>query len=101
VHSVSPFLSGPSSIQPGGTILEMWGCTKADPDEKREELNPPKWHIPSQEEVSFANELLEFHLISPLENLQNMCQTETQSEAGELIVYFQYVLLIKPKKIYL
>ncbi|XP_078165661.1 proteasome activator subunit 4-like isoform X3 [Carex rostrata] len=83
----------PSSSQPGATVLEKWGCAKADPDEKREELSPPKWHIPSQEEVSFANELLEFHLISPLENLQNICQTETQSEAGDMKELLKVTLL--------
>ncbi|KAJ4793820.1 Proteasome activator subunit 4 [Rhynchospora pubera] len=83
----------PSSSQPVATILERWGCAKADLDEKTEELDPPKWHIPSQEEINFAKELLQCHLISPLENLQNICQTETQNEAGDKKEHLKVTLL--------
>lgn len=47
---------------------------------------PPKWHDPSQDELSFANELLEFHFQSAVEDLLTICQTEVQSETGTYIL---------------
>ncbi|KAJ3694711.1 hypothetical protein LUZ60_000088 [Juncus effusus] len=65
------------------TVLETWACAKADQDENIKKLEAPKWHIASQDEISFANELLEFHLLSALQNLQTTCQTETSTESGD------------------
>ena len=47
---------------------------------------PPKWHDPSQDELSFANELLEFHFQSAVEDLLTICQMEVQSETGTYIL---------------
>lgn len=43
---------------------------------------PPKWHDPSHDELSFANELLQFHFQSALEDLLTICQTKVHSETG-------------------
>jgi proteasome activator subunit 4 len=43
---------------------------------------PPKWHDPSQDELSFANELLDFHFQSALEDLLTICQREVHSDKG-------------------
>ncbi len=43
----------------------------------------PKWHDPSQDELSFANELLEFHFQSALEDLVSICQRKNHSETGK------------------
>jgi proteasome activator subunit 4 len=58
---------------------------------------PPKWHDPSHDELSFANELLQFHFQSALEDLLTICQTKVHSETGryassghgnDLAIYF-------------
>jgi proteasome activator subunit 4 len=46
---------------------------------------PPKWHDPSQDELSFANELLHFHFQSALEDLLTICQTKVNSETGSVL----------------
>lgn len=46
----------------------------------------PKWHDPSQDELSFANELLEFHFQSALEDLLTICKTKLHSETGNFLV---------------
>lgn len=60
---------------------------------------PPKWHDPSHDELSFANELLQFHFQSALEDLLTICQTKVHSETGryassghgnDLAIYFFY-----------
>ena len=43
---------------------------------------PPKWHDPSQDELSFANELLDFHFQSALEDLLTICQMKVHSDKG-------------------
>jgi proteasome activator subunit 4 len=42
----------------------------------------PKWHDPSQDELSFAIDLLKFHFQSALENLLTICQAEVHPETG-------------------
>lgn len=42
----------------------------------------PTWHIPSNGELLFANELLDLHLRSALDDLLTICQTKLHSEAG-------------------
>uniref|UniRef100_M8CC88 Proteasome activator complex subunit 4 n=1 Tax=Aegilops tauschii TaxID=37682 RepID=M8CC88_AEGTA len=77
----------PFSCQSIANIIEPWGCSKAHQDREVEMLNfPPKWHDPSQDELSFANELLEFHFQSAVEELLTICQTEVQSETGTYIL---------------
>uniref|UniRef100_J3MDH3 Proteasome activator complex subunit 4 C-terminal domain-containing protein n=1 Tax=Oryza brachyantha TaxID=4533 RepID=J3MDH3_ORYBR len=84
----------PFSCQPIANIIEPWGCSKAHQDREVEMLNfTPKWHDPSQEELSFANELLEFHFQSALEDLLTICQTKYHSEAGEEKEHLKVTLL--------
>ena len=42
----------------------------------------PKWHDPSQDELSCANELLQFHLQSALDDLLTIRQTKLHSKTG-------------------
>lgn len=60
--------------------LEEWISTKDYSDDKH--LAGPKWHIPSAEEVQFANELLDLHLRSALDDLLRICQTKIHSDPG-------------------
>jgi hypothetical protein len=52
--------------------IDLWYSTKG-------KLVPPKgskllWHLPSQAEIEFAEELLHLHLHKSLQDLRNMCQ---------------------------
>eukprot|EP00884_Botryococcus_braunii_P020190 jgi/Botrbrau1/6855/Bobra.152_2s0014.1 len=44
---------------------------------------PPTWHIPNQEEIKFANDLIDFHLKSATEQLQVFAQSGT-FESGSM-----------------
>ncbi|KAF0904304.1 hypothetical protein E2562_033273 [Oryza meyeriana var. granulata] len=82
------------SCQPIANIIEPWGCSKAHQDREVEMLNfTPKWHDPSQDELSFANELLEFHFQSALEDLLIICQTKIHSETGQEKEHLKVTLL--------
>ncbi|VAI73240.1 unnamed protein product [Triticum turgidum subsp. durum] len=84
----------PFSCQSIANIIEPWGCSKAHQDREVEMLNfPPKWHDPSQDELSFANELLEFHFQSAVEELLTICQMEVQSETGDEKEHLKITLL--------
>ncbi|OEL14405.1 Proteasome activator subunit 4 [Dichanthelium oligosanthes] len=84
----------PFTCQPIGNIIEPWGCSKAHQDREVEMLNfPPKWHDPSQDELSFANELLQFHFQSALEDLLTICQTKVHSETGDEKEHLKVTLL--------
>uniref|UniRef100_A0A0A9C281 Binding n=1 Tax=Arundo donax TaxID=35708 RepID=A0A0A9C281_ARUDO len=84
----------PFACQPIAKIIEPWGCSKAHQDREVEMLNfPPKWHDPSQDELSFANELLQFHFQSALEELLTICQTEVHSETGNEKEHLKVTLL--------
>ncbi|CAL5038172.1 unnamed protein product [Urochloa decumbens] len=85
----------PFTCQPIGNIIEPWGCSKAHQDREVEMLNfSPKWHDPSQDELSFANELLQFHFQSALEDLLTICQTKDHSEtAGDEKEHLKVTLL--------
>ncbi|KAG2611165.1 proteasome activator subunit 4-like isoform X2 [Panicum virgatum] len=83
----------PFTCQPGN-IIEPWGCSKAHQDREVEMLNfPPKWHDPSQDELSFANELLQFHFQSALDDLLTICQTKLHSETGDEKEHLKVTLL--------
>ncbi|XP_039847714.1 proteasome activator subunit 4-like isoform X3 [Panicum virgatum] len=70
----------PFTCQPGN-IIKPWGCSKAHQGREVEMLNfCPKWHDPSQDELSCANELLQFHLQSALDDLLTICQTKLHSK---------------------
>uniref|UniRef100_A0A0A9DAT7 Binding n=1 Tax=Arundo donax TaxID=35708 RepID=A0A0A9DAT7_ARUDO len=84
----------PFACQPIAKIIEPWGCSKAHQDWEVEILNfPPQWHDPSQDELSFANELLQFHFQSALEELLTICQTKIHYETGDEKEHLKVTLL--------
>uniref|UniRef100_A0A0D9WPL1 Proteasome activator complex subunit 4 C-terminal domain-containing protein n=1 Tax=Leersia perrieri TaxID=77586 RepID=A0A0D9WPL1_9ORYZ len=84
----------PFSCQPIANIVEPWGCSKAHQDREVEMLNfTPKWHDPNHDELSFANELLEFHFQSALEDLLAICQAKIHCETGEEKEHLKVTLL--------
>ncbi|KAK9152276.1 hypothetical protein Syun_010585 [Stephania yunnanensis] len=62
-----------------GTLLEEWISTKSY---QSEQMTSPLWHLPSEDEVSFANELLNLHFCSALDDLLLICQSKIHSEPG-------------------
>lgn len=42
----------------------------------------PKWHVPNDEEIQFANELLDIHFKSALDDLLKICQTKIHADQG-------------------
>lgn len=74
----------PFPCEPIASIIEPWGCSRGGQNEKNEIFNfPPKWHIPNQEELAFANELLDLHFQSALDDLLTICQTKMHNDAGK------------------
>ncbi|RVX14579.1 Proteasome activator subunit 4 [Vitis vinifera] len=67
---------------PDAAGLEEWISTKDYVND--EPLIGPKWHVPSKEEVHFANELLNLHFQSALDDLLRVCQTKMHSDPGVL-----------------
>lgn len=75
------------SSHPDVSVLEEWCCSKSYENEKSEAFNIlPKWHIPNQDELSFANELLDLHFQSALNELLIICQTKMHIDAGKQII---------------
>jgi len=71
------------SCHPAASVLEEWGCSKGYENEKNETFNIlPKWHIPSLDELSFANELLTLHFESASDELLRICQTKMHTDTG-------------------
>ncbi|XP_031493399.1 proteasome activator subunit 4 isoform X1 [Nymphaea colorata] len=68
------------ACHPAAGALEEWASTKDSLNEQL--LQAPKWHIPNDDEVSFANELLDLHLRSPLDDLLAICQSKNRSDLG-------------------
>lgn len=66
---------------PDAAALEDWISTKDYTN--GEPVMPPKWHIPSDDEVKFANELLDLHLQSALDDLYRICQARIRSGPGD------------------
>lgn len=50
-------------------------------------MTAPKWHIPSNEEVQFANELLALHFESALDDILKICQTKMHSDPGNISLF--------------
>ncbi|XP_030510488.2 proteasome activator subunit 4 [Cannabis sativa] len=76
---------------PNAAGLEEWISTKDILDDKN--LAEPKWHVPSVEEVHFANELLDLHFSSALDDLLKICQTKTHSDTGDEKEHLKVTLL--------
>ncbi|XP_015881496.3 proteasome activator subunit 4 isoform X1 [Ziziphus jujuba] len=76
---------------PDTAALEAWIGTKDYSDDKL--LMGPKWHIPSVEEVQFANELLDLHFRSALDDLLRICQTKMHTDPGDEKEHLKVTLL--------
>ncbi|XAR56842.1 hypothetical protein NMG60_11037463 [Bertholletia excelsa] len=76
---------------PAAAALEEWISTKDYSDDKP--FEGPKWHVPSDEEVQFANELLDLHFKSSLDDLLRICQTKIQSDLGNEKEHLKVTLL--------
>ncbi|KAF3973789.1 hypothetical protein ACB098_06G003200 [Castanea mollissima] len=76
---------------PDAAALEDWISTKDYTN--GEPVMPPKWHIPSDDEVKFANELLDLHLQSALDDLYRICQARIRSGPGDRNEHLKVTLL--------
>ncbi|KZV41974.1 proteasome activator subunit 4 [Dorcoceras hygrometricum] len=73
------------------TSLEEWIDTKYfSPDYP---LKSPKWHVPTKEEIQFANELLKLHFENALDDLLIICRSKIHSDAGEEKDHLKVTLL--------
>ncbi|CAB4288242.1 unnamed protein product [Prunus armeniaca] len=68
---------------PNAAALEEWISTKDYSGDKP--MVAPKWHIPSVEEVEFANELLDLHFQLALDDLSRICETKVHSDPGAFL----------------
>ncbi|TKY47091.1 Proteasome activator subunit 4 [Spatholobus suberectus] len=75
---------------PDAVALEEWISTK---DFSTDEKLIPKWHIPCDEEVHFANELLDIHFKSALDDLLKICQTKIHADQGDEKEHLKVTLL--------
>lgn len=71
--------------------LEEWVSTKDFLVD--ETFLGPKWHVPSSEEIQFANELLNLHLESALDDLLRICQAKIHSDPGNEKEHLKVTLL--------
>ncbi|KAK3024317.1 hypothetical protein RJ639_042999, partial [Escallonia herrerae] len=71
--------------------LEEWISTKDFSSE--EPFMGPKWHVPNEEEVQFANELLHMHLESALDDLLRICQSRIHPDPGNEKDHLKVTLL--------
>nr|XP_043630941.1 proteasome activator subunit 4 [Erigeron canadensis] len=79
------------SHHPSLTSLEEWISNKDF--SKDEAFTGPKWHIPSAEEIQFANELLNLHLESALDELLKICRDNIHSDPGNEKDHLKVTLL--------
>ncbi|MED6148307.1 hypothetical protein PIB30_051930 [Stylosanthes scabra] len=75
---------------PDAAALEEWISTK---DFTADERLTPKWHIPCDEEVQFANELLDIHFKSALDDLLNICENKIHVDQGDEKEHLKVTLL--------
>ncbi|KAM0029418.1 putative armadillo-like helical, proteasome activator complex subunit 4 domain-containing protein [Helianthus debilis subsp. tardiflorus] len=73
------------------TLLEEWISNK-DFSSDQPSMGPT-WHIPSDEEIQFANELLNLHLESALDELLKICQDNIHSDPGNEKDHLKVTLL--------
>ncbi|KAJ0047198.1 hypothetical protein Pint_03659 [Pistacia integerrima] len=76
---------------PAASALEEWISTKDYSDNVP--VAGPKWHVPTNEEVQFANELLNLHFQSALDDLLKLCQTKIHSDPGSEKEHLKVTLL--------
>ncbi|KAL5803775.1 hypothetical protein ACOSQ3_030575 [Xanthoceras sorbifolium] len=76
---------------PAAPALEEWVSTKDYNDD--EQFIGPEWHVPSDKEVQFANELLDLHFQSALDDLLRICQTKLHSDPGNEKEHLKVTLL--------
>ncbi|KAI4307795.1 hypothetical protein L6164_030939 [Bauhinia variegata] len=75
---------------PDAAALEEWISSK---DYSNDERLIPKWHIPCDKEVQFANELLDIHFKSALDDLLNICQNKIHADQGDEKEHLKVTLL--------
>ncbi|KAL8462064.1 hypothetical protein ACS0TY_033224 [Phlomoides rotata] len=71
--------------------LEEWIDTKDFSLDKPE--MGPKWHVPTEDEINFANELLSLHFESALDDLLTICQSRIHSDPGDEKDHLKVTLL--------
>ncbi|CAI0396891.1 unnamed protein product [Linum tenue] len=76
---------------PAARALEEWIGTKDYGDE--DSSIAPKWHVPNDTEVQFANELLNLHLKSALDDLMRICRDRIHSDPGNEKLHLKVTLL--------
>lgn len=79
------------SCHPDAAVLEKWISTKDYLND--EPLTRPKWHVPNDEEVQFANELLNLHFQSALDDLLRICKDKIHSDPGTEKEHLKVTLL--------
>ncbi|PIN23826.1 hypothetical protein CDL12_03448 [Handroanthus impetiginosus] len=53
----------------------------------------PKWHVPVEDEINLANELLKLHFESALDDLRTICQCKIHSDPGDEKDHLKVTLL--------
>ncbi|CAN8259509.1 unnamed protein product [Cochlearia groenlandica] len=79
------------SRHPAAPTLEEWISTKASSNDEQAAYS--RWHVPTKEEIQFANELLDIHLQSALDDLLRICQSNIHSDAGDEKTHLKVTLL--------
>ncbi|KAG6577528.1 Proteasome activator subunit 4, partial [Cucurbita argyrosperma subsp. sororia] len=77
---------------PDAPALEEWISTK-DYSDDASPLLIPKWHIPNDAEIQFANELLDLHFQSALDDLLKICESKTHADPGDEKDHLKVILL--------
>ncbi|CAN0922936.1 Proteasome activator subunit 4 [Linum grandiflorum] len=76
---------------PAARALEEWISTKDHTNE--DQSIAPKWHVPNDAEVQFANELLNLHFQSALDDLLRICRDRIHSDPGNEKEHLKVTLL--------
>ncbi|KAL8033297.1 hypothetical protein ABFX02_13G151400 [Erythranthe guttata] len=76
---------------PFSASLENWIDTKDFSIDKP--VIGPKWHVPVEDEIKFANELLKLHFESALDDLLTICQSKIHSDPGDEKDHLKVTLL--------
>lgn len=76
---------------PFAASLEEWVDTKDFSLDKPEK--GPNWHVPTEDEINFANELLRLHFDSALDDLRMICQSKIHSDPGDEKDHLKVTLL--------